>query len=246
MSVLARVFIECYTFYTSIDLTGEIRVSLGSAMKWFLILVCGLPVGIWYGNNMESLSPVQSLMILGGSVLLLSLFVSYAYMIYVIRFTKNNKEVEAYLKKAAKHPYYSVLNDVISGKYEKARVTLPRIKNPQLRAIGTASLMVELKNVTEAKQATDQIKNSDIRHVNYANIAMLQEDWAVYEAMKDKVKRPVFKYALDADAAYKRNNFEEAKRWGDLAISNSSGLQRYIFIKLLELKQNDPNRESYF
>jgi hypothetical protein len=221
-------------------------VSLGSAMKWFLILVCGLPVGIWYGNNMESLRPVQSLMILGGSVLLLSLFVSYAYMIYVIRFTKNNKEVEAYLKKAAKHPYYSVLNDVISGKYEEASVKLPRIKNPQLRTIGTASLMIELKNVTEAKQATDQIKNSDIRYVNYANIAMLQEDWAVFEAMKNKVKRPAFKYALDADAAYKRNNFVEAKRWGDLAISNSGGLLRYTFIKMLERNQNDPNRESYF
>lgn len=221
-------------------------MSMGSAIKWFLILVCGFPVGIWYGINMESLSLPQGLMILGGTVLFITLISSYVPAIYVIRFSKNNKEIEAYLKKAAKHPYYSVLNDVLSGKYEEARDKLPRIKNPQLRAIGTASLMIELKNLTEAKQATDQIKNSDIRHVNYASIAMLQEDWAVYEAMKDKVKRPVFKYALDADAAYKRNNFEEAKRWGDLAISNSSGLQRYIFIKLLELKQNDPNRDRYF
>jgi hypothetical protein len=221
-------------------------VSMGSAMKWFFILICGLSVGIWYGFNMESFSPVQSVMILGGSVLLLSLIVSYAHAFYVLRFTKNNREVEAYLKRVAKHPYYSVSNDLISGNYEEASINLPRIKNPQLRAICTANLKINLKNVIEAKQATDQIKNSDIRHVNYAIIAMLQEDWAVYEAMKNKVKSPVLKYALDADAAYKRNNFEEAKRWGDLAISNSSGLLRYTFIKILERNQKDPNRESYF
>jgi hypothetical protein len=219
---------------------------MGNKIKWSFIIVIGFAIGIWYGFNESKFNATQSLFILAGSILILSILAVYGYAIYVLRFSRNMKEVGAYWIRLTKHPYYATMNDLINGRSEAGLSKLPLIKNPQLRSISEANLNLDLGKIHDARQATDLIRNSDIRHVNYAHIAMIQGDWPAYEHMKSKVKRASYRHALEADAAFRKHDFEEAKHLGDLAIEGSAGVQRYLYIRLLERQLNNPNRESYF
>lgn len=77
-------------------------------------------------------------------------------------------------------------------------------------------------------------------------IAMLRGDWPTFEEMKTKIKNRVYQYMLDADMAFRKGRYDEAKHIGDLAIKHTAGLQRYILIKSFERQERNPNRESYF
>ncbi|WP_152619378.1 hypothetical protein [Cohnella kolymensis] len=123
---------------------------------------------------------------------------------------------------------------------------MPKIKNREIRANADAYYYIETNRLAEAKEVVPQIKNPDARHLYSAMIALIENDWAAFEEMKSKIRHKGVKYALDADAAYKKGDYEQARSFGDLAISHSAGLQRYIFIKGLEHQKNNPHRQSYF
>lgn len=218
---------------------------MSTAIKWITTVVVGGAFGIWFGISGIEMYSLRGILILAGFILILSITIAGAHTFYVFRLTKNMREVETYLKKA-KHPYYKFMLKMIEHKYEEAAEIMPKIKNRQLRLNAETHYYIETNRITEAKQVLPQIKNQDARHLYTAIIALIENDWSAFEEMKSKVKHKAAKYGLEAEAAYKRGVHEQAESLGELAISHSPGLQKYIFIKGLEYQKNNPNRKSYF
>jgi hypothetical protein len=67
-----------------------------------------------------------------------------------------------------------------------------------------------------------------------------------FEEYKSQVKHKGLQYSLAAEEAYIRGEFEEAHKYGDLAISSSRGLQKWLLVKSLEHQRNNENRQFYF
>lgn len=155
-------------------------------------------------------------------------------------------EVERYLNKAKKHPYYDSLLHIINGEFNEAENILPKIKNKGLQLACKVILHLENKNLNEASDDNKNIKNPNIRHSNDAMIAMLRNDWQTFEEMKNKINNEALQCALDADAAFRKGHYDEAKHIGNLAIERTAGLQRFIWIKSSERQERNPSRESYF
>jgi hypothetical protein len=219
---------------------------LAATIKWGAMLVCGFAVGFWYGAIEENLNAWQSILFLAVSIFAISYIFSMLYVVYVVSFSKNMKEVEKYLRKLKKNPYYGSVLHIINGEFNDAENTLPKIKNKGLRAVCEVFLHLENNNINEAIKANEGIKDQEIRSFNRAVIAMLQKDWLTFEENQRKLKNKGYQFALNADAAFRKGNYEQSKYYGDLAIKNTAGLQRYMFIKQLERQENNPNRESYF
>ncbi|MFC5470675.1 hypothetical protein ACFPPD_18465 [Cohnella suwonensis] len=219
---------------------------MASAIKWTILLLGGIVVGIWYGaKGTEAFTPLSAI-VLFASILVFSILVVYAHAIYVLRFSNNPKEVEAYLKKAVRNPFYEAGVDLMNGNIAHAATVARNIKNEQQRIIIMTDIQIEWKNAEAAAQLASRIKHRDTRYVFFAHIALLRSDWKAFETAKSRLKKPAVLFALDANAAFRKGQIEEAKRCGDLAIANAKGLLRYSFMKTLERQQNNPNRESYF
>jgi len=209
------------------------------------MFTAGIGIGIWYGNT-ENYDTPENIIWLCLGVIIVSYLIAIIYANYVLHLSKNMNEVERYLGKLKKRIYFSALIDMLDGDFETAPIKLDRIQGRRQRATLEVILHIERKNIDEAKVAAEQILDPSIRYFYFAVIAMLQNDWSAYEIMKNKMKRRNLLYALEADVSYRKGDLEQAKVFGDLAISTSSGLQRFMYIKLLKRQVNNPNRESYF
>lgn len=75
-------------------------------------------------QNEVKFNTVQSLLFLAFCIVVISYGVSYLHVVYVVRFSKNMLEVESYLKKAKKHPYYASLVHIINRVFQEAQKTL--------------------------------------------------------------------------------------------------------------------------
>lgn len=216
---------------------------MGKFIFWGFMFIAG--IGIWYGNSWYYDIP-ENIILLCLGVIIFSSIIAIIHANYVLHLSKNMNEVERYLGKLKKRAYFSALIDMLDGDFETAEKKLDRIQGRRQRATLEVILHIERKNIDEAIEAAKQILEPSIRYTYFAVIAMLQNDWSAYEIMKNKIKRKNLLYALEADASYRKGDLEQAKVFGDLAISTSSGLQRFTYIKLLERQENNPNRESYF
>jgi hypothetical protein len=211
----------------------------------FFILF-GIGIGYLLVENDIYLGFIEIFLILFGIIFAFH----YGYSFYINYFTQNMKLVEKYILKYKKHPYFAFLSDFLNGNFDHAEDNLNRLKlvgrNKQVYAVGMANLHIRRKSVEEAKKETEKIKYYDIRNYNFSLIALLEEDWETFNNMKNKVTKERFRYALEAEYAFKKGNLEEAQRLGELAISASSGIQKYMLLKLLERQQSNPNREFFF
>jgi hypothetical protein len=218
---------------------------MSTTIKWITIVLVGGAFGIWFGMSGIEMYSLRGVLILASFIFILSITIVSAHHFYVLYVTKNIGEVETYLTKA-KSPYYVFTRNMINHNFEEAAGILSKIKNPQLRSIAETHYYIETNRLTEVKQVLPQIKNQEARHIYNAMIALIENDWTAFEKMKGKIKHKGAKCALEADAAFKKGDHKQAESLGDLAISNSSGLQRYIFIKALEQQKDNLNRKSYF
>ncbi|MEW9674247.1 hypothetical protein [Ammoniphilus sp. 3BR4] len=132
---------------------------------------------------------------------------------------------------------------------EAAENELHRIKSAfyeQVRISAQTWIFMEKGAIEEAKRTVEKIKNKNARYHYLANIALAEENWEVFEQAKGMVKHQGLQYALGAELAFKKGDMEQAKKLGDLAISTSRGLQKYILVKSFERQSNNPDRKTYF
>ena len=56
----------------------------------------------------------------------------------------------------------------------------------------------------------------------------------------------IYQLSLDAEVAYQQGKMAEADQYGQQAIAESKGVQKYLMIKTLEKNKRNPHRNSYF
>lgn len=188
-----------------------------------------------------------------GIILFIELFIIlmvayYIFYLYVMFFTKNVKLVERFINMNKKHPYYSLLITLTNGDYEQAEQYIKQL-GPiynQTKLSIKVTLQLENRQLEEAEETISKIKNNNIRNHDLALLALLKEDWQLFENSKSQVKHNGLYYALEAEAAFIRNEIDEAEKYGMLAISASRGLQKWLFVKTLEYQRKNENRRFFF
>lgn len=175
-------------------------------------------------------------------------FLSFNYL-YIMFLTQNIKFVDRFIHNKKNHPYYALLIVMVNGDVEVAENELNRIKSvfyEQVRVSAQTWIFMEKGYIEEAKRTAEKIKNKNARNHYLANIALVEENWEVFDQAKSMVKHPGLRYALEAELAFNKGDMEQAQKLGDLAISASRGLQKYILVKSLERQSKNPNRKTFF
>ncbi|SDK24046.1 tetratricopeptide repeat protein [Natronincola ferrireducens] len=181
------------------------------------------------------------------------------YMMYIQQYTENMKIVERYLRnnsralfKTVQERYNSFLWHYTNDDLEKAEEELNQIKGKRhesIRAVGMTTIYINENNLEEALKEIEKIKNPNLDQIKYyqlAHVAILKDDWNTFETTMGEIKDEKRKYALKADAAFRKGNFPKAREFGDLALKHTKGVQKYLLLKDLERQKNNPNRKTYF
>jgi hypothetical protein len=212
-------------------------------LPYVLLVVFGAVLGFIMGEMHYHSSWFQVILIL----FVLSFALLWGRNLYILFQTKNMRMVEKLLNKYRKRrPYIAFLIECINGNYEQAEKLLVSIKNEQQKTIGLTAIYIQKKQLEQAKIENQKIKNDEIRHYNNALIALLEGDQESFHLAKNQVKSEATKYILMAEEAYKKGDYTEAERLGNLAITKSAGLKRLVLLKSLEREQKNPNRETFF
>jgi hypothetical protein len=137
---------------------------------------------------------------------------------------------------------------LVNGNIERAEYFANQLRRmyKEVQKTVLVSIPIENNQLEEAIKTANEIKKDQIRHYYLALIALIQGNLESFQQMKKEVKHKGLKYVLEAEAAFKQWNVEEAERLGNLAISSSRGLQKYILVKSLERQQNNKYRRSFF
>lgn len=170
------------------------------------------------------------------------------YHMYILFWTKNVNLVEGYVKKRIKHPYYALTRALVHKQFEQAEQYAEQLKKgyEEAKKLALVHIYIEKGELEEAERVANDIQNETARYYNQALIALLRGQEDRFENLKQKVKKHPFCYVLEAERAFRNGDQKEAERYGNLAISTSRGLQRYVLVRSLEHQQNHPNRQTFF
>lgn len=211
-----------------------------------LAIVLGVIIGVWLGlSGTEFHTTTMILIVAGAAVVLYGTWIIRTN--YLLRYSRNNHAVDKCVRKLSRTvPYYAAICDLIDGKPEAAAARMGNIKNDKLRAVLGANLAIAGGRWQEAEQHINRQDNNDAKNVARALVRLMQDELSGFEEAKRMVDHPGFVYALDAEAAFRRGDIVKADELGDLAISHTAGLQRYVFIRYRELRSAESDRKSYF
>jgi|GEM_PF-2163611 hypothetical protein len=211
-----------------------------------LAIVIGVIIGVWLGMSDTEVS-TSTVFIFVACAAVVIYGTSIIRMNYVLRYSRNNRTVDKYIRKLSRTiPYYAAVCDLLDGKLESAAARMGNIKNDKLRAVLGANLALASERWQEAEQHINQQDNNDVKYVARALVKLLQDDQSGFEQSKRMVDHQGLKYALEAEEAFRRGDIIKADELGELAISHTAGLQRYAFIRYRELRIAEPNRKTYF
>lgn len=215
-----------------------------SILKIVILFVLGLIIGTVLGYFDIEFSGFTVFI----DIFVICMVIYYSYYLYILFFTKKVNLVEKFINKKKKHSYYSLLIAIANKKHDEAEQFMKKLGSiyNQTKISIKASIQLEKKELEEAEETIQKIKNHNIRNHNLALLALLQGNWELFEKCKNKVKHKGLKYALAAEAAYIREESEEAENFGELAISSSAGLQKWLLVKSLEHQRNTKDRQFYF
>jgi hypothetical protein len=211
-----------------------------------LVIVLGVIIGVWLGLSGTEFNTTTMIIIVACAVAI----IYGAWIIrmnYVLRYSRNNLAVDNCIRKLSRTvPYYAAVCDLIDGKPEAAAARMGNIKSDKLRAVLGANLAIASQRWQEAEQHINRQDNNDVKHVARALVRLMQDDLIGFEEAKRMVDHPGLRNALEAEAAFRSGDLMKADELGELAISHTAGLQRYVFIRYRELRSNEPNRRTYF
>ncbi|MWC28590.1 hypothetical protein [Paenibacillus sp. MMS18-CY102] len=219
---------------------------MGFLQRWGVLLVLGGILGAILGFNGAELNG-KTLLAIFGCALVLVLAVYIIPLNYALRYSRNDRYVARSLQRISRsNPYYAAISDMLEGHLESAAARLGSIKNDKLRAVIGANIAMENRLWHEAEKHINMQNNNDVRNVGKALLRLYQDDWKGFEEAKRLVDHQGLLYALDADAAFRKEEFAKADELGALAIAHTAGLQRYALIQYRELRSKEPQRRSYF
>ncbi|MFB5197592.1 hypothetical protein ACE198_22235 [Neobacillus sp. KR4-4] len=207
---------------------------------FFLALIAGIVTG-FMGIEISSFK-----LFLNIYVLLMMIYCSY--YLYIVLLTKNVNTVEKYINRKKKHPYYAVLLSLNSKDYDQAEMLLQKLGRTysQPKIALRSTIQLETNQLKEAEETISKIKNPNIRHHNFALLALLKDDLEAFQKHKSQVKHKGLQYSLDAEEAFMNKEFEKAEKFGELAISSTAGLQKWVLVKSLEHQRNNLERKFFF
>jgi hypothetical protein len=226
---------------------GENNLQL---IKWPWLIAIAIVVGLATGfmgdgagttDERVALNPVFWMLCIAFLIQLINL----AHTVYVVKLMKDHTRIEKALKQS-ENPYFRMVFYLVNGDLKTAAHEQEKVKGRQMQLMTKVQLDLERRDMVEAERIADQIKHSDIRHYSKALIAIHKRDWDDFEAQKAKLKQQVLIHALEAEAAFRKGEHDQAEKHGDLAIEGANGIQRYILMKSLEQKKNSPIRETFF
>ncbi|GED72712.1 hypothetical protein BRE01_64140 [Brevibacillus reuszeri] len=165
--------------------------------------------------------------------------------VYILKLSTNMNTVERYVKNS-KHPYYRFLYAYLHDNDADAEKELAKITSDKLRAYITILVELGRGNYDLVEKNLDKIHSKEHRDYYSAHLALLKNNQDVYNEHRSGVKNRIYQLSLDAEMAYQQGNTVEAERFGQQAIAESKGVQRYLMIKTLEKNKRNPNRNSYF
>lgn len=170
------------------------------------------------------------------------------FYFYVAVYTKNMNLVSRYVQRKSDHPYYALLISLVEKDYQEAEIQLERLSSfyKQAKIALTAILQIEKNLLREAEATAQEIKNSNIRYHNLALIALLHRDLEEFETYKVRIKHKHLHYALEAEAAFREQDYRKADELAELAIASTGGLQKWVYEKSLEKQKGNTQRRSYF
>jgi hypothetical protein len=182
------------------------------------------------------------------NIFIISMMIYSSYYLYIVLFTKKVNTVERYINKKKKHPYYALLLSLVNKNYDQAEKYLQKLglTYNQTKIALRSTIQLETNQLKEVEETIPMIKNHNVRHHNFALLALLKGNLEEFEKHKSQVKHKGLQYALDTEAAYSRKEFGEAEKLGQLAISSSAGLQKWILVKSLEHQINNKDRKFFF
>ncbi|WP_312113410.1 hypothetical protein [Brevibacillus reuszeri] len=165
--------------------------------------------------------------------------------VYILKFSTNMNTVERYVKNS-KHPYYRFLYAYLHDNDADAEKELAKITSDKLRVYITILIELGRGNYDLVEKNLNKFHSKEHRDYYSAHLALLKNSQDVYNEHRSGVKNRIYQLSLDAEMAYQQGNTVEAERFGQQAIAESKGVQRYLMIKTLEKNKRNPNRNSYF
>ncbi|MED1801268.1 hypothetical protein [Brevibacillus porteri] len=87
---------------------------------------------------------------------------------------------------------------------------------------------------------------SKLLPINFAHLALLKNSQDAYNQHRSEINNRIYQLSLDAEVAYHQGNMAEAEKYGQLAIAESKGVQKYLMIKTLEKSKRNLHQSSYF
>lgn len=219
-------------------------------IKWPWLIGIAIVIGLVTGfmgedpgmaNERVSLKPLVWVLSVAAVIQIINL----AYTVYVVKYMKNHAKLEKALKQA-ENPYFRMIYYMVNGDLEKAAREQEKVKGKQMQLTTKVQIDLESRDIVKAESIVDQIRHPNPRPYFKALIAIYKNDWDDFEAQKALLKQQVLIHALEAEAAFRRGEHDQAEKHGDLAIEGANGLQRYILMKSRERKKDSPMRETYF
>lgn len=170
------------------------------------------------------------------------------FYLYVAVYTKNIDLVDKYVQRKSDHPYYAALLSLVNKDYQEAEIQLGKLSPfyKQTKTAFTATVQIEKNLLREAEATAQEIKNSNIRYHNLALIALIQGNLGEFEAYKAQIKHKHLRYALEAEAAYREQDYQKADELAGLAIASTGGLQKWVYEKSLKKQKGNTQRRSCF
>ncbi|MFB5267711.1 hypothetical protein ACE41H_13095 [Paenibacillus enshidis] len=219
-------------------------------IKWPWLIGIAIVIGLVTGfmgedpgmaNERVSLKPLVWVLSVAAVIQIINL----AYTVYVVKYMKNYAKIEKALKQA-ENPYFRMIYYMVNGDLEKAAREQEKVKGKQMQLTTKVQIDLESRDIAKAESIVDQIRHPNPGPYFKALIAIYKNDWDDFEAQKALLKQQVLIHALEAEAAFRRGEHDQAEKYGDLAIEGANGLQRYILMKSRERKKGSPMRETYF
>ncbi|MFL6561952.1 MAG: hypothetical protein ACJ8MO_38350, partial [Bacillus sp. (in: firmicutes)] len=179
------------------------------------------------------------------NIFIIVMIIYSAYYLYIVLLTRNVNTVDRYINRKKKQPYYALLLSMNKKDYKQAENDLQRLGKTynQVKISLRSTIQLETNQLREAEETIPKIKNHNVRHHNFALLALLKRNLDEFEKHKALVKHKGLQYALDAEAAFMQQKFQKAEKFGELAISSSAGLQKWVFVKSLEHQKKNPDRK---
>lgn len=165
--------------------------------------------------------------------------------LYILKFSTNMNTVERYVKNS-KHPYYRFLYAYLHDNDAEAEKELAKITSDKLRAYITILVELGHGNYDLVEKNLDKIHSKEHRDYYSAHLALLKNNQDAYNQHRSEIKNRIYQMSLDAEVAYHQGKMAEAEQYGQQAIAESKGVQKYLMIKTLEKNKRNPHRNSYF